>query len=564
MSSGPSSSKNSGPSNAVNREIKFSIHHGLEHFDISLAECETLETLKTLIQAQYEVPPCQQVITGWPKGEVPSDSTRFGALSLPKHVTLFVGSPFAEFSNSKDTIKPEEDKYVLKINDQTNGETHSISFYASKTIGEVKNQLYNVSDIPVRLQVWTGWPAGCSDDMTLGDCGLDKPSHGLTLNKLVSTQSSSVDMNKRHTDLTDGSETSSDVEDLTESYPLEEDLFVPDENHRAQQKFLISDNVLDETAGTTEFSDNFAIRYGACHPMFFHGTLEDAVREACHRPAKTRKLLAIYLHHDGSVISNVFCQHILCNESVVSYMTNNFVIWGWDVTNESNRQLLLSGVNRNFGPPGVGTIRSLDRERYPVIIIVSRVRSATEICSVIGGIGTVDELMGNLMHSIELFQTQQKSDVREEEEREARERVKREQDEAYEASLNADRAKDEAKRALEQQKINDEQDRINELRRAEEQRAEAARALPPEPGSDCMEPICSLKCRLPGGKTLSRKFINTCPIQILFIYLFTEGYSKNLYKFLTTYPKRDLTTMPESTMMKDVFSSQDTFIVEER
>ena len=52
-----------------------------------------------------------------------------------------------------------------------------------------------------------------------------------------------------------------------------------------------------------------------------------------------RKLLALYLHHDGSVFSNVFCSQILCAESIVSYMTNNFVVWGWDVTHESNRQL---------------------------------------------------------------------------------------------------------------------------------------------------------------------------------------------------------------------------------
>jgi len=121
---------------------------------------------------------------------------------------------------------------------------------------------------------------------------------------------------------------------------------------------------------------------------------------------------------------------------------------------------------------------------------VSRVRSATEITSVIHGnwkylfrsmylskliklfqttnslnvgsaAATVDELMGSLMNSSELYQTQRQSDIREEDEREARERVKREQDEAYEQSLQADRAKDEAKRATEQQKHNQEVERQN-------------------------------------------------------------------------------------------------------
>ena len=48
----------------------------------------------------------------------------------------------------------------------------------------------------------------------------------------------------------------------------------------------VTDNVDDETTGTIIFSENFEIRYGHCHPMFFHGTLESAVQEACHRPAK--------------------------------------------------------------------------------------------------------------------------------------------------------------------------------------------------------------------------------------------------------------------------------------
>lgn len=69
---------------------------------------------------------------------------------------------------------------------------------------------------------------------------------------------------------------------------------------------------------------------------------------------------------------------------------------------------------------------------------------------------TVDELMGNLMNTSEMYQTQRVTDIREEDEREARERVKREQDEAYEESLIADRAKDEARRAVEQQKQTEE------------------------------------------------------------------------------------------------------------
>jgi len=51
-----------------------------------------------------------------------------------------------------------------------------------------------------------------------------------------------------------------------------------------------------------------------------------------------RKLLAIYLHHDQSIFSNVFCSQVLCAESLVSFLSVNFVIWAWDLTHASNRE----------------------------------------------------------------------------------------------------------------------------------------------------------------------------------------------------------------------------------
>lgn len=51
-----------------------------------------------------------------------------------------------------------------------------------------------------------------------------------------------------------------------------------------------------------------------------------------------RKLLAIYLHHDNSVLTNVFCTQLLGFETVLQLLSANFVVWGWDFTFESNKQ----------------------------------------------------------------------------------------------------------------------------------------------------------------------------------------------------------------------------------
>lgn len=50
-----------------------------------------------------------------------------------------------------------------------------------------------------------------------------------------------------------------------------------------------------------------------------------------------RKLLAVYLHHEGSVLTNVFCTQLLCFDSVLQFLKDNFIVWGWDLTYESNR-----------------------------------------------------------------------------------------------------------------------------------------------------------------------------------------------------------------------------------
>lgn len=49
---------------------------------------------------------------------------------------------------------------------------------------------------------------------------------------------------------------------------------------------LVPDNVEDELIGTVTFNERFTARYGPAHPLFFQGTLEQALKEACIRPAK--------------------------------------------------------------------------------------------------------------------------------------------------------------------------------------------------------------------------------------------------------------------------------------
>lgn len=46
------------------------------------------------------------------------------------------------------------------------------------------------------------------------------------------------------------------------------------------------EGIEDEAVSAIHFVEGFTQRYGPCHPMFFQGSLDDAMKEACHQPAR--------------------------------------------------------------------------------------------------------------------------------------------------------------------------------------------------------------------------------------------------------------------------------------
>ncbi len=48
----------------------------------------------------------------------------------------------------------------------------------------------------------------------------------------------------------------------------------------------VPEGVEDEAMAAIHFAEGFSQRYGHCHPMFFQGSLDDAMREAVMQPAR--------------------------------------------------------------------------------------------------------------------------------------------------------------------------------------------------------------------------------------------------------------------------------------
>ncbi len=96
-------------------------------------------------------------------------------------------------------------------------------------------------------------------------------------------------------------------------------------------------------------------------------------------------------------------------------------------------------IAKHFDNLASRTLSSFDVDKLPLLLIVTRSRATNEVLAMIPGSLNVDEMMTQLLHAVEMFSEQQRVEIAEEDERAARESVKREQDEAYQLSLEADR-----------------------------------------------------------------------------------------------------------------------------
>lgn len=133
-----------------------------------------------------------------------------------------------------------------------------------------------------------------------------------------------------------------------------------------------------------------------------------------------------------------------------------------------------------------------------------------------GNIG-LDDLYSSLIEARESYAEQMRIEILEEDQRQDRERVKMEQDEAYQESLLADRAKEEARKqkelmmATERSRL--ESERAEITAKKESVRQEAERALPPEPEQMSGPEITKIRIRTNEG-TLERRFLATDTLQV--------------------------------------------------
>nr|CUU99450.1 hypothetical transcript [Hymenolepis microstoma] len=276
-----------------------------------------------------------------------------------------------------------------------------------------------------------------------------------------------------------------------------------------------------------------------------------AYKESLRQDRLKRKPMLIYLHHDRSIASNIFCSKVLCSNVMSTFLEeNNLQIWPWDVTSEAGRGALLGFLEPRLSIVASEIERAEGLESYPLLIMICKVAGTYEIAAILTGhgffhtpissvfadaahaIGDSDDndgfpplmdtsnfgassstrsrrnrgglnaqvIVSQLEEKLQLYYRLLAPERLADSERLARENMREEQDRAYKESLRQDRLKKEARekelaelaaKEAEAQRIAEESERA-----ALEKQKLAAEALPKEP-SQGTPGIATLRFRLP-------------------------------------------------------------------
>ncbi|KAF5901476.1 FAS-associated factor 1, partial [Clarias magur] len=322
------------------RMLNFRVEYRTRSVDVVLEDTSTVGDIKTFLETELQIPVSKMQLKGWKSADV-SDSTILKSLHLPKNNSLYVLTPdiAPSASSSQSSIQQESlnQNYLLIVSHREAQREYSLNFPGSRTIQEVKRNISDLTNIPVRHQQWDGWPATALDDsMTLASSGISYPCHRLTVCRR-SSPATTLEPNEECTDVHMVSDSEGDDFEDAPEFGVDESEIFGMGSSSCRKSPMMPENSENEGDALLHFTSEFSSRYGECHPVFFIGSLEAASQEAFYGKARDRKLLAIYLHSDDSVLSNVFCSQMMCAESIVSYLSQNFITWAWDVTKEANK-----------------------------------------------------------------------------------------------------------------------------------------------------------------------------------------------------------------------------------
>ncbi|CAF4030439.1 unnamed protein product [Adineta steineri] len=558
-------------------DLHFTINFHDQTEKLTISDNQTVHELRVKISEKFSVPPHKQNFVNWTMKSY-DDRTKLKDLHLSLENIIHLSSiengstDFSQiFKHTTSSSQGSSEFPLTVLCEDKSGQMipYKLVLKSNTTINEIKKQIETLAHIPIKQQTWQGL-LGANDTDELHQTAITP--HGrlivhhsdTSLNQQIPTIRRDIKQAIISTDANEDEEMDIEHDNGLETIE-DDDITILSPNNSATtistegisgRTPLIPDDCTDDTAALEHFAHIFHTRYGSTGPILYIGSLDQAIQDSLYSSIHTRRPLAIYLHNDQSVCANVFCSQVLTTDSIIEYLANNYVLWAWDVTSDANRTKLFGALRRCVGNQCTQRVGSMENDGFPLLLIVIRSRGSLELINIIEGKSTPTEVLLNLIQSHESFEQQRLRDVDEEEMREKRENLKRQQEDEYEQSLQADLAKERAR-----QEEQDANERLIQQRLQQQQESKAR--LPDEP-DETEKNITRLKIRLPDdGGVLLRRFRIHDNLQVLFDYLSSEGRMFGEYKILTTYPKRDLTTLnPTETFEQLKLYPQEQLILE--
>ncbi|KAL2551067.1 Plant UBX domain-containing protein 10 [Forsythia ovata] len=295
------------------------------------------------------------------------------------------------------------------------------------------------------------------------------------------------------------------------------------------------ESVTQSASEARDFVSNFERDYRSPQPNFVAESFMDALQ----RSRQAFKLLFVYLHSPEHPDTQAFCERALCNEALAAFVNENFVAWGGSVK----------------ASEGFKMSNSLKASRFPFCaVVMAATNQRIALLQQVEGPKSLEEMLTILQRVLEESSPVLVAARLEAEERRNNMLLREEQDAAYQAALEADRAL-ERQRKEEQERLEREAAEAERRRKEEEEAREReaqetagkeaalakmreAKALSlgvePEKGPDVMQVLV----RFPSGERRGRRFNCTATIQSLYDYVDSLGCLEvESYNLVSNFPR---------------------------
>eukprot|EP00756_Hemistasia_phaeocysticola_P052664 Hpha_TRINITY_DN27934_c0_g1::TRINITY_DN27934_c0_g1_i1::g.44926::m.44926/K18726/FAF2, UBXD8; FAS-associated factor 2 len=258
--------------------------------------------------------------------------------------------------------------------------------------------------------------------------------------------------------------------------------------------------------------------------------------EALSAATASGRLLVVYLHSRLHQDTEFFCSETLRNASVLRALSRNYFVWAADVASPEGDYL----ANSVFFASS-----------FPYLAVVLPRQSQSEV---------LVRVEGPIHATLLAFELTQTADHvapflhRQRMQRQAaalREELRAEQDAAYQAAVEADRAaavRRAAEEVAAEQAAREEKEREARLQREREEEAaeeasvrERRRALLPPPPTADDPSACRLRVHLPGGQAVERRFRRTDLVQVVHDFVCShEDYNGSPFSLSRVFPHQPL------------------------